>query len=68
MTLANQLRWIIADCLLGWTMLLAPRDAGRADLAISLAPWCARHAGRSRSLLGVYLREGRAGQGGGCVR
>ncbi len=52
MTLADQLRWTIADYFIAVAILVAPRDAGRCDLVLSLAPWFGRQLERAR-----YLRD-----------
>jgi hypothetical protein len=47
MSILHQLRWIIADRLISWATVIAPRDEGRDDLAVTLTPWLGRQVQRS---------------------
>ena len=39
----KELRWLIAETLIGWALDAAPNDEERTELARTLLPWMQQH-------------------------
>jgi hypothetical protein len=49
MGILHQLRWIICDQLIWWTITVAPPDEAKQDLLVTLIPWLRRQVERSKA-------------------
>jgi hypothetical protein len=47
--LMYQLRWIVSDTLIFWSMRIAPKGEEKDDLMVTLHPWLQRQVARARA-------------------
>jgi hypothetical protein len=48
----KELRWLVAETLIGWALSIAPDDQERTELARALQPWMKRHLQEMRRVMG----------------